>query len=198
MPSLMQFHGHVRRTSRYTVDSTVFDVINYRTGLTANAGLPPNLTMTADTPNGVLSGSVAAGSPTKPWTSVAASYNSPAGSILGLFVRSAAGNAFENNQAAASGVIGIATEGGEMTLPYFETHTSDNGYASILPNYTYECALYVSPFGLLSPIQPSTLVNVYTVTPINSVVAICKKPPTATDLTLGIRLLPFALLPAGL
>lgn len=192
MPALVRRLSHSRASSRYPLASATFDVQNYRSGLSTNAGLPGNLTITSDTPNGVLPGSVAIISTANDWESTFGSYNSPAGSVLGLYVRSAGGNFFENNQAAAGGVISILMDGGEFILPYFETSTTDNGYASILGSYTRQCPLYISPFGLLSPLKPSTLSNVYTSSPINNVVAICTKVPTASDLTLGIRLLPFA------
>jgi hypothetical protein len=177
----------LRASSKFTLATSAFDVVNYRSG-TNTPGLPPNLTMTTDTPTGVLSGSVAAISTANPSEVTSASYNTPVGGVLGLFVTGAAGNPFENNQAAAGGVISIYMGDGELIVYNFETNTSEVGYASILSSYTLGCLLYVSPFGLLSPLQPSALTSVYTTTPHNNVVGSCWKVPTATDLSLGIRL----------
>lgn len=187
MAALVVTHGYIRKPSRYTLAASAFSVVNYRNGLTT-PGLPPNDTMTSDTPNGVLSGSFAALSGANAWEVGAASYNSAVGTVLGMFVRGATGNPMENNQAAAGGVIALFMDGGEFELPYFETYTSEVGYASILSSYALGCPLYVSPFGLATPIKPAALTSVYTSTPVNTVIGTCTQVPTATSLTLGIRL----------
>lgn len=180
-----------RRSSMYSLAQGAFDVVNYRSGV-ATPGLPPNATMTSDTPNGVLSGSVAAISTANPWEATQGVYNTPPGGILGLFVTSSTGNPFENSQVAAGGVDSIHMDGGEFVVYYFETNTSEVGYATIYGSYTIGALLYASPFGLLSPIQPSTLTSVYTTTPHNNVIGVVTKVPTSTDLSLGLRMFPFA------
>lgn len=170
----------VINSSRWELRSADFDIVNFRSG-----GAPANATLNADTPKGVLGGSVAL--QTAAWECGLADHTMTQGQSLGLFNLGSEGNAFENAPAAASGVVSVYMHGGTFEVFVFETNSADAPYSDILGSYTIGALLYCSPFGLLTPEVPSGLND--HAGGVDTVVASVAKVPTATDLELGIKLL---------
>ena len=84
----------------------------------ANFGVNPNSTLSVNTPRGVLGGSVAGASPGLDYTAV------PCTDVLrpiGLFVNDAAGAAFENSPAVASGKVAIMKGQASVEVDVYET-----------------------------------------------------------------------------
>jgi hypothetical protein len=161
----------------WTLAAASFDVINYRP-----AGAPPNTTLNADTPRGVLAGSVATYG-ANDWESKLGDHTS---FPLGLYSWGSEGNAFENAPSVASGIVPIYMSGGVFEVFVFETNSSDTPYASILASYALGAPLFCSPFGLLTPQRPTTLVG--RAGGIDNVIAYVGKAPTVSDLRLGIKM----------
>ena len=98
------------------LDSTAFTKTNF--------GVHPNTTLSANTPRGVLGGSVAAVSDGDDYTAIPGTADI---APLGLFVNDAAGAAFENAPAVASGKIAVMKGQGSVEIDVFETrNAADN------------------------------------------------------------------------
>lgn len=180
----------VTYTSYFNLSANSYTATNYRA-----AGSPANSTLDADTPRGVLGGSVAVitGDRQVSLGSVAVlaadSYaTNLATSVLGLFGVGSEGGAFENNAAAAGGVVPIYKDGGTFTVYVFETHAEATPFASILAAYTVGAKLYCSPWGLLTNEAPSTFSGAWG-TGVDVAVAEVVSPPSATKLAMDIVLL---------
>lgn len=181
MPTTIQPKSKVINSSAFSLKSTAFDQLNYRSG-----GAPPNDTITADTPKGVLGGSVATVSAINDYESAPGLHSSAI--LIGLYSDQSEGNPFENAPAAASGVVGIYMSGGLFDLYLFECENANSPYASILASYTYMAALYASPFGLVTNQQPTTLTAPYS-GGINTILGYVTAIPTSSNLRLGIKLI---------
>jgi hypothetical protein len=180
MPSNNILPKHkVINASAFDLKASAFDQNNYRI-----AGGPQNDTLSVDTPRGVLAGSVASAS--AEWEAQPGLYNSP--TLLGLFSDNSEGNPYENAPAAASGKVGIFMAGGCFDVFTFETHNANSPYATILASYVLGGPIYASPFGLMTPQQPSALSAPFSAG-VNTIVAIATAIPSATALKLGIKLL---------
>lgn len=176
MPSILPLSKTIC-SSRFNLAAAAFDQANFRP-----AGAPPNLTLNADTPKGVLGGSVAKA--TADWESGPASNTMVDG--LGLYNDNSEGNAFENAPAPASGVLAIYMAGGLFELFIFETNNTEAAYADLLAGMVIGMNLYTSPFGLVTRQLPSTMATY----PggVDKVIATLTKVPTATDLKMGLKL----------
>lgn len=193
----------VVKTSMFSLDADAFDLVNYTSDAdAASAGAhPPNACLDADTPKGVLGGSVAAlslaSAPVNDWAVKQAGHAAfgTSGRIVGLFGANSEGNAFENAPAAASGKIAVYMAGGLFHVYAFETNTSVRAgsgpytWASILGNYTVGAALYCSPQGLLTTVAPSSYSSNPFAAGADNVVGYVTKAPTSTDLELGMVLM---------
>jgi hypothetical protein len=136
----------------------------------ANYGVgPANSTLSVNTPRGVLGGSVAGVSAGLDYTVV------PCTEVLmpvGLFVNDAAGAAFENSPAVASGKIAVMKCMASVEVDVYATTRSIGGavvYA--VGNY-----LYCTAEGYLSTEQVATQV----------VIGVVTKKPSITSPTLGL------------
>lgn len=130
-----------------------------------------NATLSINTPRGVLGGSVAAISPGLDYTVV------PCTETLmpvGLFVNDAAGAAFENSPAVASGKIAVIKGLPSVEVDVFETKQKADDVTDIV--YTQGDYLYSSAWGLLTPEH-----SVATV-----VIGVITKQPTTASPTLGL------------
>jgi len=194
MASTIQPLGKVLCTSRFSLEANAFDIVNYNN--------KTNLTLSADTPKGVLGGSVAT-TAANPWEAGAAAsvtFATPQtgrtnrithiAKALGLFGGNSEGNAFENAPAAASGIVPIYMNGGLFEIYVFETHTEPG--VSQLATYAIGGLLYCSPWGLITCEAPTTQDGHATFTDATGtdvVIAVCTKVPSASDLRLGLKLL---------
>jgi len=109
-----------------------------------NYGVNTNTTLSVNTPRGVLGGSVAGVSAGLDYTAV------PCTDVLqpmGLFVNDAAGAAFENSPAVASGKIAIMKGQASVEVDVFET---ENAAASADLVYAVGNDLYCSAQGFLT------------------------------------------------
>lgn len=84
----------------------------------ANYGVNTNSTLSVNTPRGVLGGSVAGISPGLDYTAVPCTDNL---SPIGLFVNDAAGAAFENSPAVASGKVAVIKGQPSVEVDVYET-----------------------------------------------------------------------------
>lgn len=136
----------------------------------ANYGSNTNTTLSVNTPRGVLGGSVAAVSPGLDYTAV------PGTDVLrpiGLFVNDAAGAAFENSPAVASGKIAIMKQLASVEVDIYETrNAADNADLT----YAVGDLLYCSAQGLLSNEVSSE----------GTVIGLCTKAPSTASPTLGL------------
>lgn len=174
-------------SSLYSLKSTAFDQVNYRSG--AN---PPNLCMNADTPKGVLGGMLAKmdyGTPGNLVVDVCTDANSAQEYPVGWFNLPSEGNAFENAPAAASGKVAVVKGCAfDAFLYMFETHTWDGSVATqktFSSVYAVGKLVYVSPYGLVTNTKPSAGVNLST-SNLDIPVALITKTPTLADLEMGI------------
>lgn len=126
--------------------------------------------ITADTPDGVLAGMVAAYSDDYEVTI------STDHTAVGIFLNDAAGSPFENTPAVASGKVTVMRSMGSYETDIYETLTEAGGALSSA--YAAGDSLYVSDFGLLTKENTGS-----------SVIARVSKAPTATDPWLGFDLL---------
>lgn len=126
----------------------------------------------ADTPRGVLGGMLAVVSGGDYTVNIA----SNATAVDYFFYNDAAGGAFENAPAVASGKIALLpVNGGDcFEVDVYETHAS--GGASIMVNYTIGAALYCSARGLVTNVSSGQQVGK------------CVKVPTTANPRLGIKL----------
>lgn len=138
----------------------------------ANYGVHPNDTLSVNTPRGVLGGSVAAVSAGLDYTVV------PGTDTLrpvGLFVNDAAGAAFENSPAVASGKVAVMKAFASGEVDVFETRNAADDDDLV---YTVGDKLYSSAQGLLTNEASSE----------GTVIAILTKAPSTVSPTLGIDL----------
>ena len=140
----------------------------------ANYGVYANTTLSVNTPRGILGGSVAAISGGLDYTVV------PGTDTLrpvGLFVNDAAGAAFENSPAVASGKVAVMKAMASVEVDVYETQDDDNPALAI--TYTVGDLLYSSAQGLLcnevsNESAPATVIGILT------------KKPTTTSPTMGL------------
>lgn len=135
-----------------------------------NYGVNTNTTLSVNTPRGVLGGSVAGVSAGLDYTVV------PCTDVLrpvGLFVNDAAGAAFENSPAVASGKIAIMKAQASVEVDVYETRN-----AADLADLTYAVGnlLYCSAQGLLTN-EVSTEATI---------LGVCTKAPSTASPTLGL------------
>jgi hypothetical protein len=140
-----------------------------------NYGVRPcgNATLSINTPRGVLGGSVAGLSAGNDYTVV------PCTDVLrpvGLFVNDAAGAAFENSPAVASGKVAVMKCMASVEVDVYETVRADNATPTA---FDVGMLLYSSAQGLLTDeasneSAPKTVIGIVT-----------KKPTTASP-TLGL------------
>jgi hypothetical protein len=140
-----------------------FTKLNYG----ANAG--GNSTLSVNTPRGVLGGSVAAVSPGLDYTVV------PGTTTLqpvGLFVNDAAGAAFENSPAVASGKVAVIKGMASVEVDVYETNETNAAPIA----YAVGDKLYSSAQGLLTTTDAGT----------QTVIGIVTKAPSTASPTLGL------------
>jgi hypothetical protein len=136
----------------------------------ANYGVNTNTTLSVNTPRGVLGGSVAAVSPGLDYTAVPGTDTLRP---LGLFVNDAAGAAFENSPAVASGKIAILKGQGSVEVDVYETR---NAADSADLTYAVGNLLYCSAQGFLTNETSSE----------GTVIGLCTKAPSTASPTLGL------------
>ena len=130
---------------------------------------PDNDTLSVNTPRGVLGGSIAAVSAGLDYTVV------PCTDLLrpvGLFVNDAAGAAFENSPAVASGKVAVMKAMASVEADVYET--SDPGNVPIV--YAVGDKLYSSAQGLLTNVPSTEL----------TVIGILTKAPQTASPTMGL------------
>jgi hypothetical protein len=135
-----------------------------------NYGINTNTTLSVNTPRGVLGGSVAGISAGLDYTAV------PCTDLLrpiGLFVNDAAGAAFENSPAVASGKVAVMKGMASVEVDVYETRNALDT-ADIV--YAVGNLLYCSAQGFLTN-EVSTE---------GTVIAVCTKAPSVASPTLGI------------
>ena len=136
----------------------------------ANYGVNTNTTLSVNTPRGVLGGSVAGVSAGLDYTVV------PCTSALqpvGLFVNDAAGAAFENSPAVASGKVAVIKGQASVEVDVYETRNAADG-ADL--TYAVGNKLYSSAQGLLTNEVSSSA----------TVIGIATKAPSTSSPTLGL------------
>ena len=140
----------------------------------ANYGVNTNDTLSVETPNGVLGGSVAACSGGNDYTVVPCDV---ALQPVGLFVNDAAGAAFENSPDVASNKVAVIKGMASVEVDIYETrNAADNA------DLTYEVGqnLYSSAQGLLTNEESTSKVIVGLVTKVPT--------PSAPSLGLDMRI----------
>jgi hypothetical protein len=136
----------------------------------ANYGVNENTTLSVNTPRGVLGGSIAAASAGFDYTAVPMSTGL---TPIGLFVNDAAGAAFENSPAVASGKVTVMRAFASVEVDVYETrNAADNGDIA----YAVGQNLYGSAQGFLT--NETTASSV--------VVGVVTKAPTTSSPTLGL------------
>lgn len=136
----------------------------------ANYGVNTNTTLSVNTPLGVLGGSVAGLSAGWDYTAFPCTANLEP---IGLFVNDAAGAAFENSPAVASGKVTVVKGQASVEVDVYETrNAADNADLT----YAVGNKLYSSAQGFLTN---ETSAN-------GTVVGIVTKAPTVTSPTLGL------------
>jgi len=135
-----------------------------------NYGVNTNTTLSVNTPNGVLGGSVAALSAGLDYTVVPGTHQLMP---VGLFVNDAAGAAFENSPAVASGKVAVIKGLASVEVDVYETRN-----AADTADLTYAVGdeLYSSAQGLLSNEASSE----------GTIIGVCTKVPTTASPTLGL------------
>lgn len=136
----------------------------------ANYGVNTNTTLSVNTPRGVLGGSVAAVSAGNDYTVVPCSLTLMP---VGLFVNDAAGAAFENSPAVASGKVTVMKAQASVEIDVYETR---NAADSADLTYAVGEKLYSSAQGFLTNEVSTSQV----------VIGIVTKAPTVTSPTLGL------------
>jgi len=136
----------------------------------ANYGNNTNTTLSVNTPRGVLGGSVAGLSAGNDYTVV------PCTNALmpvGLFVNDAAGAAFENSPAVASGKVAVIKGQASVEVDVYETRN-----AADTANISYAVGekLYCSAYGLLTDEASSD----------GTVIGVVTKAPSTASPTLGL------------
>jgi len=139
-----------------------------------NYGAYANTTLSVNTPRGVLGGSVAAISAGNDYTVV------PCTDVLrpvGLFVNDAAGAAFENSPAVASGKVTVMNAMAKVEVDVYETQTAADDTIDIV--YTVGDLLYSSAQGLLTNEESNEAAP-------KTVIGILTKKPTVASPTMGL------------
>jgi len=136
----------------------------------ANYGVNTNTTLSVNTPRGVLGGSVAGVSAGLDYTAVPCTADLMP---LGLFVNDAAGAAFENSSAVASGKVAVMKGQASVEVDVYETR---NAADSADLTYAVGEKLYSSAQGLLTNEASSE----------GTVVGIVTKAPSTSSPTLGL------------
>jgi hypothetical protein len=136
----------------------------------ANYGVNTNTTLSENTPRGVLGGSVAAVSAGLDYTVVPMT---TALMPVGLFVNDAAGAAFENSPAVASGKVTVMKAMASVEVDVYETRAANNG-----SDLTYAVGeyLYGSAQGFLT--KETTASGI--------VIGVVTKAPSTSSPTLGL------------
>jgi hypothetical protein len=135
-----------------------------------NYGVNTNDTLSVNTPRGVLGGSVAAVSPGLDYTAVPGSDELPP---IGLFVNDAAGAAFENSPAVASGKVAVIKGLPSVEVDVYETrNVADNADLT----YAVGDMLYSSAQGFLTNEVSNE----------GTVIGIVTKAPSTQSPTLGL------------
>jgi hypothetical protein len=135
-----------------------------------NYGVNTNTTLSVNTPRGVLGGSVAAVSAGLDYTVVPMTTSLMP---VGLFVNDAAGAAFENSPAVASGKVTVMKGMASVEVDVYETRAANNG-SDIA--YAVGDSLYGSAQGFLTNETTASSVLIGVVT----------KAPSVTSPTLGL------------
>jgi len=136
-----------------------------------NYGAFGNSTLSVNTPRGVLGGSIAAVSAGNDYTVVPCDMNLMP---VGLFVNDAAGAAFENAPAVASGKVTVMKGQASVEVDVYETQTAANVAIDI--TYAVGEKLYSSAQGYLTnEVSTSTVV-----------VGVITKAPSTASPTLGL------------
>ena len=136
----------------------------------ANYGVNTNTTLSVNTPRGVLGGSVAGISAGLDYTAVPCTDNLMP---IGLFVNDAAGAAFENSPAVASGKVTIMKALASLEVDVYETR---NALDSADLTYVVGEELYSSAQGLLTN-EASTEATI---------IGVVTKAPSTSSPTLGL------------
>jgi hypothetical protein len=146
-------------------DATCFTQANYGENTYGND------TLSVNTPRGVLGGSVAAISSGADYTAFP---GTDALRPIGLFVNDAAGAAFENAPAVASGKVAIIKGKASVEVDVYETYKS-TGAAT---DFSVGTKLYCSAQGLLTNEVAGE----------GTVIGIVTKEPTLASATLGLEM----------
>jgi len=136
----------------------------------ANYGVNTNTTLSVNVPRGVLGGSIAAASAGLDYTAVPMSTGLQP---IGLFVNDAAGAAFENSPAVASGKIAVMKAMASVEVDVYETQNAAN---SGLVVYAVGNYLYGSAQGFLTTETTASAV----------VIGVVTKIPSTSSPTLGM------------
>lgn len=135
-----------------------------------NFGVNTNTTLSVNTPRGVLGGSVAAVSPGLDYTAVPGTDTLVP---LGLFVNDAAGAAFENSPAVASGKVAVIKGQPSVEVDVYETRNAGD---SADLTYSVSDKLYASAQGFLTNETSSE----------GTVIGIVTKAPSVSSPTIGL------------
>lgn len=136
----------------------------------SNYGVNTNTTLSVNTPRGVLGGSVAAVSAGVDYTVVPGSKTLRP---VGLFVNDAAGAAFENSPAVASGKIAVMKGQASVEVDVYETRNEADSADLV---YTVGDLLYSSAQGFLTN-ETSTE---------GTVIGVVTKAPSTASPTIGL------------
>ena len=136
----------------------------------ANYGVNTNTTLSINTPRGVLGGSIAACSAGLAYTVVPMTTSLMP---VGLFVNDAAGAAFENSPAVASGKVAVMKAMASVEVDVYETRAANNGSDLAYNEGDY---LYGSAQGFLT--KETTASSV--------VIGVVTKAPSTSSPTLGL------------
>lgn len=139
-----------------------------------NYGDGTNTTMSVNTPRGVLGGSVAAVAPAPSGGDYVAVPGSNTLMPLGLFVNDAAGAAFDNAPAVASGKVTVMKGLASVEVDVYETQQAANHALALV--YAVGQKLYASAAGLLTNEASSE----------GTVIGVVTKIPTPASPTLGV------------
>lgn len=135
-----------------------------------NYGVNTNTTLSVNTPRGALGGSVAAASAGLPYTVVPMTTSLMP---VGLFVNDAAGAAFENSPAVASGKLAVMKAMASVEVDVYETRNAANNADLAYHEGDY---LYGSAQGLLTKETSASAV----------VIGVVTKAPTTSSPNLGL------------
>ena len=151
-----------QRSSLFVASATCFTKANY--------GNNENDTLSVNTPKGVLGGSVAGISGGADYTAYPCNKDLMP---VGLFMNDAAGAAFENSPAVASGKVTVV-KFASVEVDVYETYEADDQTDAI--EYAVGDKLYSSVYGLLTKEAATSGI----------VIGVVTKVPTPTSPTLGL------------